>query len=110
MIWICLAVSTLSPAACAHGEQADGLPRTAHLDAYHTEQAAIEPRAAAQAGDVPGAVRVVCYQERLGRGDLRAVHPRREPCSALALQQAREQVQRRVQLVAAIGGVSTTSA
>src|ERR1700751_5130660 len=40
------------PAAARAPEQADGLPGAVHLDADDAENAAVQPRSAAQAGDV----------------------------------------------------------
>ena len=48
-------------------EETGGLPGAIHLDAHHAEEAAIEPRAAAQASQVAGSVRIVGHQQRLRR-------------------------------------------
>ena len=104
VISICFVVSTLQPGGMPAAEQASGLPRRCHRDADDAEDAAIQPRAPAQPGDVPGSVRVVGHEQRLRRVDPRAVRLRVQPCSAVALQQVRQRVQRRVQLVAAVGG------
>ena len=82
--------------------QAYGLACAAHLDAHHPEQAAVKPGPTAQTGDVPGSIRVIGHQKRLRRDDLRAVRTRYEPCSAVALQQVREEVQGRAQLLAPV--------
>ena len=46
-------------------EQACGLPRARHRDADDAEDAAAQPYARAQAGDVPGSVWVVGHEQRL---------------------------------------------
>src|SRR5689334_4448767 len=84
-------------------EQAGGLPGAADHDADDAEDAAVQPHAAAQAGDVPRAVRVVGHQQRLRPVDLGAVRLRGQPCPAVASQQVREQVQGRVPLVVPVG-------
>jgi hypothetical protein len=62
--------------APATSEQADRGACAADLDANDAQDAAIQPCPAAKAGDVPGAVRVVGYQQRVRRADLGAARAR----------------------------------
>ena len=84
-------------------EQADRLPRASHRHGNHAEHTAIQPRATAQARDVPRSVGAVGHQERLRCIDRHVVRQCRQPRPAVALKQVRQRVQGRAQLVAAVG-------
>ncbi len=86
-------------------DQAGRLAGAGHRDGHHAEFAAVQPDAAAKAGDVAGPVRVVADEERLRPVDLRTVRQGGQPGAAVALQQVGQQLQRRAELVAAVGGI-----
>ena len=85
-------------------EQADRLPHAVHRHGDHAEHTAIQPRATAKARDVSRPVGVAGHQKRLRRIDRHAVRDGGQPCPALAVQQLRQRVQGRAQLVVPVGG------
>ena len=91
-------------AAGAPATQQEGrLPGTVHRDADHAQDAAVQPGAAAQAGQVAGSVGVVGHQQRLGRVDARAACLHLKAGPVLSLEQARQCVERRVEFVRPVG-------
>jgi hypothetical protein len=85
-------------------EQADRLRRARDGHGDHAEHTAIQPHATAKARDVPRAVRIAGHQQCLRRVDPHAVRDGRQPRPAVAVQQIRQRVQGRAELIAAIGG------
>jgi hypothetical protein len=85
-------------------EQAGCLPGAGHPDADDAQHPAVQLWPSAQPGQVPCSVPVVGHQQRLQRVDLDVVRPRLQVRATVALQQIREHVEGRRELVISIGG------
>ena len=85
-------------------QQSDRLPRAVDEDGHHAEHAAVKPRAAAKARDVPGLIGVACHQQRLRPVDRLAVRDRGKPGAAVPLKQIGQRVQGGAQLVVTVSG------
>jgi hypothetical protein len=85
-------------------EQADRRSRAIDRHRDHAEHTAIQPGATAKARDVSRSVRIAGHQQRLRRVDPDTIRDGRQPRPAVALQQVRQRIQDRAELVAAVGG------
>ena len=84
-------------------QQEGGLAGTVHGEGDHAQDAAVEPGAAAQAGQVAGSVGVVGHQQRLGRVDERSAGLHLQAGTVVSLQQAGQRVQRGAEFVPPVG-------
>jgi hypothetical protein len=85
-------------------KQADRLPHAVDRHGDDAEHTAVQPRATAKARYVPRSVRVAGHQQRLRPIDRHAIRERPQPRSAMAVQQVRQGVQGRAELVVTVRG------
>jgi hypothetical protein len=85
-------------------EQADRLPHAVDRHGDDAEHTAVQPRATAKARYVPRSVRVAGHQQRLRPINRHAIRECREPRPPVAVQQVRQRVQGRAELVVTVRG------
>jgi len=85
-------------------EQPDRLPHAVDRHGDHAEHTAVQPRATAKARYVSRPVRIAGHQQRLRPIDRHPVRERRQPRPAVAVQQVRQRVQGRAELVVTVRG------